>query len=90
MRKLLLVLGLLFLSTNVYAQDLEYYKVYPLRSGMSADDIMKIVYHNKYSLFAKDFLLPKSEVFYIDPSGFTRTKIAFRERIVEGGKEGVF
>ncbi|MBN2482917.1 MAG: outer membrane lipoprotein-sorting protein [Candidatus Omnitrophica bacterium] len=46
---------------------------------------MEIAYHNKYSLFAKDFQ-QEGNVFYVDPSGFTRKRIWERLRIVEGDK----
>jgi hypothetical protein len=91
MKKVFVLIGILFFASlvSVQAQELEYYKVYTLKSGMSADEIMQIVYHNKYSLFAKDYQLPKSLVYYIDKSGFTRTKEALRERIVLAGKDGI-
>ncbi|MFC1709855.1 RND family transporter [Candidatus Omnitrophota bacterium] len=47
---------------TVQAQELEYGKLYSVQDGMSADDIMRVVYHNKYSLFAKDYNLPKTTI----------------------------
>lgn len=91
MKKLLILLGVLFIASVVSAQveELEYYKVYTLKPGMSADEIMKIVYHNKYSLFAHDYKLPLARIYYVDKDGFTRTKDAIRERIILGGKDEV-
>ncbi|MBL7198381.1 MAG: hypothetical protein ISS47_09830, partial [Candidatus Omnitrophica bacterium] len=59
MKKLLVLFGILFFASIVsaQAQDLEYHKLYTLKSGMSADEIMRIFYHNKYSLFAQDYQL---------------------------------
>jgi len=71
------------------AAELEYYKVYKPETGMTADEIMQIVYHNKYSLFARDYDLPESEIFYVDPSGLVRTKLAERYRKVEGGSNDI-
>jgi len=91
MKKLLVLFGILFFASIVsaQAQELDYHKLYALKSGMSADEIMRIFYHNKYSLFAKDYKLSKCEIFYVDKSGFTRRKDAIRERIVLAGKDGV-
>ena len=89
MKKLLLVLGLLVFPLLASAESLEYYKVYAPKDGMSADEIMEIVYHNKYSLFAKDYELPESEVYYIDKTGFTRKKFAKRYRIVKAGADDI-
>ena len=55
---------------------------------MSADEIMQIMYHNKYSLFAKDYY-STNRILYVDASGFTRTKEAFRKRLIKGGDEGI-
>jgi hypothetical protein len=81
-----LALALLFISP-ASAGELEYFKLYTPASGMSAEEIMNISYHNKFSLFAKDYDLRKSQVLYIDPSGFTREKLAERYRIVMAGKD---
>ena len=89
MKRLFLLLSFLVFSSTVFAQQLEYYKAYSPSDGMSVDKIMQIMYHNKYSLFAKDYRLMRSEVFYIDPSGFTRKKIAKRFRIVKSGLGGI-
>lgn len=91
MKKLFAILAVLFFASiiSAHAQELEYYKLYSLEKGMSADEIMKIVYHNKYSLFVKDYQLPLARIYYVDKTGFTRTKDAIRERIVMAGKDGV-
>ena len=88
MRKVLLFLGVLLLSGVLFAQSLDYYKVYRLSGGMPADEIMRIMYHNKYSLFAKDYS-SVSTIYYIDKSGYTRRKDAVRKRIVKGGDDGI-
>ena len=85
----LLVVGCLSLSVfgqgRAQAEDLEYGKLYSVTDGMSADDVMRIVYHNKYSLFAQDYNLPKTSILYVASDGFTRTKEAIRQRIVKAG-----
>lgn len=86
---ILLILSVVLVSGVAFAIELEYYKVYQPKEGMTADEIMQIKYHNKYSLFAHDYKLPKSLIFYVEKSGFTRTKEAIRERIVLAGKNGV-
>ncbi len=89
-RCLVLLLGIfLVLNAKAGAVELEYGKVYTPESGMPADEIMQITYHNKYSLFAEDYDLPNSYVFYIDKSGFTRKKEAIRKRIVLNGRDGL-
>ncbi len=75
-----------FLSVCVYGLD--YYKVYTPKEGMSADEIMRIMYHNKYSLFAYDYM-QIGDVYYIDPSGFTRRREWKRMRLIKGGKDGI-
>ncbi|MFH1655211.1 MAG: outer membrane lipoprotein-sorting protein [Candidatus Omnitrophota bacterium] len=91
MKKLFAILAVLFFASIVsaQAQQLEYGKLYPIKKGMSADEIMQIVYHNKYSLFAQDYKLPLARIYYVDKTGFTRIKDAIRERIVLAGKDGV-
>ena len=53
MRRVVLFLIVLFFVFGAFAQELEYGKVYTPSSGMSAEEIMRIKYHNKYSLFAQ-------------------------------------
>jgi len=74
---------------EVFGQELEYGKVYLLKDNMGADDIMRIVYHNKYSLFAQDYLLRDCKILYVDKSGFTRKREALRERIIKAGEGGI-
>ncbi|OPX31011.1 MAG: hypothetical protein B1H08_00080 [Candidatus Omnitrophica bacterium 4484_171] len=88
MRKLLLFLGLIVFSLSASAQGLGYYKVYIPKEGMSADEIMRIMYNNKYSLFAHDYQ-QTGKVFYIDKSGFTRKRIWKRMRITKAGENGI-
>ena len=89
MRRLFLFFGILLFASSVFADSLEYSKVYGVKEGMSADEIMKVMYHNKYSLFAQDYYLPRCQIFYVDKSGFTRTKEAIRERVVKAGEDGI-
>ncbi len=89
MKKLFLFLGVLLFTFSAAAQGLEYGKVYFPESGMSAEDIMRIVYHNKYSLFAQDYNLADCQILYVDESGFTRTKEAVRKRIILNGEDGL-
>jgi len=88
MRKILLFLGILSLSFGVWAQGLEYYKVYTPKEGMSADEIMRIMYNNKYSLFAHDYQ-QTGDVLYVDKSGFTRKRVWKRIRITKSGEDGI-
>ena len=89
MRKVFLLIGLLGVSFGVWAGGvLEYHKVYTPQEGMSADEIMRISYHNKYSLCAKDYQ-QIGEVLYVDKSGFTRKRVWKRMRIVKGGADGI-
>ena len=74
-------LGLFFGTSNVLA--LEYHKLYSLKEGMSANDIMKIVYHNKYSLFCKDITL-KGQVIYVDSPTFVRKRKYTKHRMILG------
>lgn len=89
MKKLFLLFVMLFFSVGVFAQELEYGKLYSVKDDMSANEIMRIVYHNKYSLFARDYKLPDCQIFYVDKSGFTREKKAIRERIIKAGEDGL-
>ncbi|HEC68862.1 MAG TPA: outer membrane lipoprotein-sorting protein [Candidatus Omnitrophica bacterium] len=88
MRWLFIFAGCLLLNLGVFAEKLEYHKVYTPQEGMSAEEIMKIMYHNKYSLFARDYQ-QTGEVLYVDPSGFTRKRVWKRQRIVKAGQEGI-
>ncbi len=94
MKKLMLFLVLAAMvfpfgfSFGVQAKGLEYYKAYTLKKGMSADDIMRITYYNKYSLFAHDFE-QIGKVLYVSPSGFTRKRVWERDRITKAGQDGI-
>jgi hypothetical protein len=78
---ILLICGLIFLSaTSVLAEELAYFKVYKPKSGMSADEIMKIKYFNKYTLFASDVSYT-GKAYFIDQSGATRERSTARKRI---------
>ncbi len=88
MRRALLFLGSILFSLGIYGQALEYYKVYTPQEGMSAEEIMRISYHNKYSLYAHDYQ-QTGEVLYVDRSGFIRRRVWKRMRISKGGKEGI-
>ena len=88
MKKLMLLLSLMVISLGVQAKGLEYYKLYTPKDGMTADEIMRIVYDEKYSLFAHDFQ-QTGEVLYVDRSGFTRKRIWKRMRIVKGGEDNI-
>ncbi len=88
MKKLGLLWGMLFAGSLVFAANLEYYKVYRPQEGMSADEIMRIAYYNKYSLFARDYM-QIGKVLYVDRSGFTRKRIWKRMRMIKGGQEGI-
>ena len=85
MKKLiLLVCGLIFLSaTTLFAEKLEYFKVHQPQAGMSAEDIMKIKYFNKYSLFAEDYE-SIGDVVFIEKSGSQRNRRFLRQRIILG------
>jgi hypothetical protein len=88
MRKVFLFLGVLLLGSTLFAQDLDYHKVYRLSEGMSAEEIMRVKYHNKYSLFAQDYS-SISQIIYVDKSGYTRRKDAVRKRIIKAGEDGI-
>jgi len=95
MRSVLIFLTAICLCLGMFgqgiaqAENLEYGKLYPVEEGMSADDIMRIVYHNKYSLFAQDYNLPKTTILYVASNGFTRTKEAIRQRLIKSGEAGM-
>ncbi len=95
MRSVLIFLTAICLCLGMFgqgiaqAQNLEYGKLYSVEEGMSADDIMRIVYHNKYSLFAQDYNLPKTTILYVAKDGFTRSKEAIRQRLIKAGEAGI-
>lgn len=84
MKRLFLFLGFLVASGGVlFANTAEFHKFYLPREGMSAQEIMRIAYHNKYSLFAEDFH-QTGQTLYVEPSGFTLKRDWVRSRIVKG------
>jgi hypothetical protein len=83
MKRILFLILLLTLIGPTAAWSLDYHQLYLPQSGMSAEEIMRIKYHNKYSLFANDFD-QTGTVYYVDPSGFTRKRIWRRMRIIKG------
>lgn len=86
---ILLILSVFLVSGVALASELEYYRLYAPKEGMTADEIMQIKYHNKYSLFGHDYKLSKCTIYYVEKTGFTQKKESIRERIVLGGKNGV-
>jgi len=86
MQKTFLILAcLLLLWGTVFAQELEYFKVYKPKPGMNADEIMQIEYFVKYTKFAHDASFG-GKAYFVDKSGFTREKETFRKRIILGRK----
>ncbi len=84
MRKIvLLLLAIAMFSGYALAADLEYFKVYKPAAGMSADEIMQIKYHNKYSLFAHDYE-SIGDVVFIEKDGSRRNRRFLRQRIILG------
>lgn len=84
MKRIFLVLYFLIAVCGVaFAQNLQYGQFYLPKEGSSADELMRIENHTKYSLFASD-LHQTGEVLYIEPSGFTLKRIWIRSRIIEG------
>ncbi len=86
MKKIILFLvGMVLIFGYALAADLEYFKVYKPKEGMSADEIMQIEDFVKYTKFAKDaeFI---GKAYFVDKSGFTREKETLRQRITLGRK----
>lgn len=82
-KTVLLALALMLISSYAFSADLEYYKVYKPKEGMTADEIMQIKYHNKYSLFAKDYE-SVGDVVFIEKDGSKRNRRFLRQRIILG------
>ncbi|MCD6093606.1 MAG: outer membrane lipoprotein-sorting protein [Candidatus Omnitrophica bacterium] len=82
-----LIICLFFLILPSEVESLEYHRLYNLKEGMNADEIMKTVYHNKYSLFCKDITL-KGKVIYIDSPNFFRKRKYIKYRMISG-KDGI-
>jgi hypothetical protein len=86
MKKLILVLaGLVLFTGYCLAQELEYFRLYRPAAGMSAEEIMRIKYFNKYALFAHD-LSYTGKAYFIDKSGATRERTTARKRLNLGRK----
>jgi len=86
MKKLLLIaVAITLLWGYSLAEELEYFQTYKLKEGMSADEIMRIKYFNKYTLFAHD-LQYTGRLYLIDKSGQTRERSTLRKRIIIGSK----
>lgn len=79
----LLVLFLAFSCGYAVSAELEYFKVYKPREGMSADEIMEIKYFNKYTLFAHDYQ-SIGDVVFIEKDGSKRNRRFSRQRIILG------
>lgn len=81
MKKIILMLvGIALIWSYALAEELECFKVYKPSEGMSADEIMRIKYFNKYALFAHD-LAYTGKAYFIDKSGSTRERGTARKRI---------
>ena len=86
MKKLIFtLLGIALIFGNASAADLEFFKVYKPQEGMTADEIMQIKYHNKYSLFAKDYE-SVGDVVFIESDGSKRNRRFLCQRIILGRK----
>ncbi|MDD5565721.1 MAG: outer membrane lipoprotein-sorting protein [Candidatus Omnitrophica bacterium] len=86
MKKLCLaVLGIVLLTGHAMASNLEYFKVYTPKQGMSADEIMNIEYFVKYTKFAHDASF-YGKAYFIDKSGSVRERETTRLRITLGRK----
>lgn len=82
-RIVLLILGIALVWGYALAQDLEYFKVYKPKDGMTADEIMKIKYFVKNTVFAHDYQ-STGYVYLIDKSGAVRERTFLRKRIILG------
>jgi hypothetical protein len=86
MKKLVLLMAAITLVWGAaLAMDLEYFQVYKLKEGMSADDIMQIEYFVKYTKFAHDVYL-EGKAYFVDKGGSTLEKETLRKRITLGRK----
>jgi hypothetical protein len=84
MKKIVLFLaGIILIWGYLFAAELEYFQVYKPKEGMSADEIMRIKYFVKYTLFAKDYQ-STGYVYLIDKSGAIRERTFLRQRIILG------
>jgi hypothetical protein len=86
MKKVMLLLaGITLFFGYALAADLEYFKVYTPKDGMSADEIMQIEYFVKYTKFARDVKM-LGKAYFIDKSGSVREKETARLRLTLGRK----
>ncbi|MCX5702186.1 MAG: outer membrane lipoprotein-sorting protein [Candidatus Omnitrophica bacterium] len=86
MKKIILTLvGMALIASYALAEELEYFNVYRPTEGMSADEIMRIKYFNKYTLFAHDVAYT-GKAYFIDKSGSIRERGTARKRINLGRK----
>jgi hypothetical protein len=84
MKKIMLLVAMLVaILSSAFAADLEYFKVYKPKEGMTVDEIMRIKYHNKYSLFAHDYQ-SVGDVVFIEKDGSKRNRRFLRQRIILG------
>jgi len=82
-RFVLVLLGITLVCGYVFAGELEYFKVYKLQDGMSADEIMQIEYFVKYTKFVHDASF-YGKAYFVDKSGSVREKETARQRITLG------
>lgn len=86
MKKIVLLMaGIILVWGYASAAQLEYFQVYKPKPGMSADEIMRIKYFNKYTLFAHDVQYT-GKAYFIDKSGATRERATARKRMNLGRK----
>lgn len=86
MKRLILFLAAITLIAGyAWAAELEYFKVYKPKEGMTADEIMQIEYFVKYTKFARDAEFV-GKAYFIDKSGSVRERETLRQRITLGRK----
>jgi len=86
MKKLLVLLAAIVLMANIgLAAELEYFQIYKPKEGMTADEIMRIEYFVKYTLFAHDAHF-EGKALFVDKAGSVLEKTTLRERITLGRK----
>ena len=75
-----LIAAIALILGYAFAAELDYFNVHTPKAGMSADEIMRIKYFNKYALFAHDVQYT-GKAYFIDKSGATRERATARKRI---------
>jgi hypothetical protein len=80
---LFVLMACLLLVTNSYSQGLNYFEIYKPKEGMSAEEIMRIKYFVKYTLFAKDYE-STGYAYFIDKTGSIRERTFLRRRLILG------